>query len=43
MTIEMPFKDHATLPDPVYGWSPARSEKFGHSLVNVIGRVIDEL
>ena len=43
MTIEMPFKDHETLPDPVYGWSPARSEKLGHSLVEVIGRIIDDL
>ena len=24
MTLEMPFKDNADLPDPVYGWSPDR-------------------
>jgi len=25
MTLEMPFKDFAALPDPVQGWSPERS------------------
>ena len=25
MTLEMPFKDHADLPDPAQGWSPERS------------------
>jgi murein tripeptide amidase MpaA len=25
MTLEMPFKDNADLPDPVQGWSPERS------------------
>lgn len=24
MTLEMPFKDHADLPDPAQGWSPER-------------------
>lgn len=26
MTLEMPFKDNADLPDPVQGWSPERSK-----------------
>ena len=26
MTLEMPFKDHDPLPDPVQGWSPERSK-----------------
>ncbi|MCW1984975.1 UNVERIFIED_ORG: murein tripeptide amidase MpaA [Sphingomonas sp. R1F5B] len=26
MTLEMPFKDNADLPDPVYGWSAERSK-----------------
>jgi murein tripeptide amidase MpaA len=26
MTLEMPFKDNAELPDPVQGWSPERSK-----------------
>lgn len=25
MTLEMPFKDHDTMPDPEQGWSPERS------------------
>jgi murein tripeptide amidase MpaA len=26
MTLEMPFKDNAELPDPDQGWSPERSK-----------------
>ena len=29
MTLEMPFKDNADLPDPEYGWSPARCARLG--------------
>ncbi len=29
MTLEMPFKDNADLPDAVYGWSPERCRKLG--------------
>jgi murein tripeptide amidase MpaA len=43
MTIEMPFKDNANLPDPVYGWSPERSEKLGTSLLDAILRIVDDL
>lgn len=43
MTIEMPFKDNANLPDPVFGWSPGRCEKFGASLLDVILRIVDDL
>jgi murein tripeptide amidase MpaA len=43
MTIEMPFKDNANLPDPVFGWSPERSSKFGESIVDVMLRVVDDL
>jgi len=43
VTIEMPFKDNANLPDPVFGWSPGRSEKFGASLLDVILRIVDDL
>ncbi len=43
MTIEMPFKDNANLPDPVYGWSPERSEKLGESLLDAISRIVDDL
>jgi len=43
VTIEMPFKDNANLPDPVFGWSPGRCEKFGASLLDVILRIVDDL
>jgi len=43
MTIEMPFKDNANLPDPVFGWSPERSEKLGESVLDVILRIVDDL
>jgi murein tripeptide amidase MpaA len=29
MTLEMPFKDNADLPDPAQGWSPERSAGLG--------------
>ena len=29
MTLEMPFKDNADLPDEVHGWSPERCRKLG--------------
>lgn len=29
MTLEMPFKDNADLPDPAYGWSPERCRILG--------------
>lgn len=35
-TIEMPFKDNADLPDPVEGWSPARSRQLGMDVLNPI-------
>ena len=29
LTLEMPFKDNADLPDPERGWSGARSRRLG--------------
>ena len=29
MTLEMPFKDNANLPDPNVGWSAGRSKRLG--------------
>jgi murein tripeptide amidase MpaA len=43
MTIEMPFKDNANLPDPIFGWSPDRCAKFGESIVDVTLRIVDDL
>ena len=35
VTLEQPFKDCATNPDPDFGWSPARCKGLGAALVNV--------
>ncbi len=43
LTIEMPFKDNQNLPDPVFGWSPERSARFGESVINAIFSVVDQL
>lgn len=43
LTVEMPFKDNAELPDPRQGWSIDRSERFGKSLVSTVLMVIDQL
>jgi hypothetical protein len=39
MTLEMPFKDTADTPEPVLGWSPHRSEKFGASMIDALRRL----
>ena len=41
MTLEMPFKDHDTNPDPVHGWSPDRCRKLAHSCLEVLAQQID--
>ncbi len=43
MTIEMPFKDNAELPDPRLGWSEKRSIALGRGVIEVIKKVVDEL
>lgn len=43
LTVEMPFKDNANLPDKEYGWSISRSEKFGASLISALLLMADEL
>ena len=35
-TLEMPFKDDRNHPDPVEGWSPARSRALGADLLPAI-------
>lgn len=42
-TLEMPFKQNNNLPDPIFGWSPERSEKLGESLINTLLLVVDDL
>lgn len=40
LTLEMPFKDNANLPDPVHGWSAARSKRLGAALLEpMLGHV----
>lgn len=41
MTLEMPFKDHDSNPDPVQGWSPDRCRKLAHSCLEVLATQID--
>ena len=36
LTLEMPFKDNAILPDPVVGWNGARSAALGRALLQPI-------
>lgn len=43
MTLEMPFKDNANAPDPVYGWSPARCRKLGAACLDALYAVIGKL
>ena len=43
MTLEMPFKDTSDYPDPIYGWSPARSKALGRDCVAALLDVFDEL
>jgi murein tripeptide amidase MpaA len=43
LTIEMPFKGNANLPDKLFGWSSLRSLKLGESVLNPILSIIDTL
>lgn len=43
MTMEMPFKDNADLPDEIFGWSPDRSMNLGASVLHPIAEIIDDL
>jgi murein tripeptide amidase MpaA len=40
MTLEMPFKDTANRPEPVHGWSPARSARLGASVLDPVARFL---
>ncbi|MCG9682214.1 M14-type cytosolic carboxypeptidase [Vibrio sp. Isolate23] len=42
-TVEMPFKDNNDYPDPLYGWSPERSVKFGEDTLSAILAVSDKI
>jgi murein tripeptide amidase MpaA len=43
MTLEMPFKDHDDLPDPLTGWSPDRSKQLAHDCLANLAAMIDDL
>lgn len=43
MTLEMPFKDNADLPDPEYGWSPERCRKLGAANLDAMLALVTEL
>jgi murein tripeptide amidase MpaA len=43
LTVEMPFKDNANLPDLAYGWSPQRSIQFGEDLLVATRAVLSQL
>ena len=39
-TLEMPYKDAFEMQEPVQGWSPARSEKLGGSMLEAVRDVL---
>ncbi|WP_150290650.1 M14 family metallopeptidase [Sphingobium estronivorans] len=43
MTLEMPFKDNDDLPDPDFGWSPARSMQLAKDCLAVLAEMVDEI
>ena len=43
MTLEMPFKDNADLPDPVYGWSPDRCRLLARACLDALHASLDRI
>jgi len=43
MTLEMPFKDNANLPDTDRGWNGDRSAQLGNDTLDAMAAVIDQL
>jgi murein tripeptide amidase MpaA len=41
MTLEMPFKDNDDLPDPMHGWSPARSRQLARDCLAALGEWLE--
>lgn len=41
LTLEMPFKDNAHLPDGLFGWSAARSQRLGAATLQALLAVLD--
>ncbi len=42
LTLEMPFKDNANLPDPEFGWNGARSRKLGAAALEALLATLGE-
>jgi murein tripeptide amidase MpaA len=42
LTLEMPFKDNANLPEPTYGWSGARSAALGAAMLAAVLRQLEQ-
>ncbi|GAA4030482.1 M14-type cytosolic carboxypeptidase [Sphingomonas rosea] len=43
MTLEMPFKDHQPMADPVYGWSAERSKALASYCLDALHQILPEL
>ena len=43
MTLEMPFKDHVDMPDPIHGWSPERSRNLGSDCVYALANLLNTM
>jgi murein tripeptide amidase MpaA len=43
MTLEMPFKDNADLPDPAFGWSPDRCRLLARACLDALHALLPEL
>ena len=43
LTLEMPFKDNADLPDPVRGWDGARSKRLGADALTALHAILPSL
>ena len=43
LTLEMPFKDNADLPDPEHGWSGARSRRLGADTLSALHAMLPSL
>ncbi|GHF19993.1 hypothetical protein GCM10017044_13460 [Kordiimonas sediminis] len=43
MTLEMPFKDNANLPDELFGWSPERCRHLAQDCLRSLAQIVEEL
>lgn len=43
MTLEMPFKDHDDLRDPVQGWSPERSIQLARDCLATLAELVEDI